>query len=62
MSKLTETYHKKEVIKLYKEILLREPEKTGLYYFVSQLELKKITLDDVRKSLINSEEGQSIQN
>jgi hypothetical protein len=30
MSKLTETYHKKEVVKLYKEILLREPEKTGL--------------------------------
>jgi len=62
MSKLTEANHKKEVIKLYKEILLREPDKTGLYFFVSQLESKKITLDDVRKSLINSEEGQSIQN
>ena len=59
---MTEVNHKKEVIKLYKEILLREPDKTGLYFFVSQLESKKITLDDVRKSLINSEEGQSIQN
>ena len=62
MSKLTEANHKKEVTKLYKEILLREPDKTGLYFFISQLESKKITLDDVRKSLINSEEGQSIQN
>ena len=33
MSKLTEVNHKKEVIKLYKEILLREPDKTGLNFF-----------------------------
>ena len=62
MSKLTETDFEKEVIKLYKEILLREPDKTGLYYFVSQLKSKKLMLDDVKNSLLNSEEGQSIQN
>jgi hypothetical protein len=59
---LAEINYKDKVIKLYKEILLREPDKTGLYYFVSQLESKKMALDDVKKSLINSEEGQSIQN
>ena len=52
----------KQVIELYGEILLREPDKTGLYYFVSQLESKKMTLDDVRNSLMTSEEGKSIQN
>jgi SAM-dependent methyltransferase len=51
-----------EVIKLYKEYLLREPDKTGLYYFVSQLESKAIILDDVKNSLTTSEEGKSIQN
>ncbi len=53
---------KDEIIKLYKEILLREPDNTGLYYFTSQLESKKFTLDDIKYSLLNSEEGQSIQN
>jgi len=53
---------KKQVIELYNEILLREPDKTGLYYFVSQLESKKMTLDDVKNFILNSEEGQSIQN
>ncbi len=52
----------KQVIELYNEILLREPDKTGLYYFVSQLESKKMTLDDVRHFLMTSEEGKSIQN
>jgi len=52
----------KTVQQLYKKILLREPDKTGLYYFVSQLESKKMTLEDVRNSLINSEEGKSLQN
>lgn len=51
-----------EVKKLYNKILLRSPDKTGLYYFISQLESKKLTLDDIEKSLLNSEEGQSIQN
>jgi len=59
---LAEINYEEKVIKLYKEILLREPDKTGLYYFVSQLESKKMALGDVKKSLINSEEGQSIQN
>ena len=59
---MTASNFEKEVKKLYQEILLREPDKTGLYYFVSQLESKKLTLDDVKNSLQNSEEGKSIQN
>ena len=50
----------KEVTQLYKEILLREPDKTGLYFFVSKLESKEILLEDVKKSLLNSEEGKAI--
>ena len=60
--KLIHQNFKKQVIELYNEILLREPDKTGLYYFVSQLESKKMTLDDVKNFILNSEEGQSIQN
>ena len=52
----------KEVIELYKEILLREPDKTGLYYFVSKLESKIMLLEDVKKLLLNSEEGKAIKN
>ena len=42
MNKLTEINYEDKVIKFYKEILLRKPDKTGLYYFVSQLESKKM--------------------
>jgi 2-polyprenyl-3-methyl-5-hydroxy-6-metoxy-1,4-benzoquinol methylase len=52
----------KQVIELYRQILLREPDKTGLYYFVSALESDKITLDDVKNKLLTSEEGKSINN
>jgi 2-polyprenyl-3-methyl-5-hydroxy-6-metoxy-1,4-benzoquinol methylase len=62
MNKLSKSNYEHEIIKLYKEILLRDPDKTGLYYFISQLESKKSTLDDIKYSLLNSEEGQSIQN
>jgi 2-polyprenyl-3-methyl-5-hydroxy-6-metoxy-1,4-benzoquinol methylase len=51
-----------QVIELYRKILLREPDKTGLYYFVSALESDKITLDDVKNKLLASEEGKSINN
>ena len=52
----------RQVIELYQKILLREPDKTGLYYFVSALESDKITLDDVKNKLLASEEGKSINN
>ena len=51
-----------QVIKLYKEILLREPDKTGLYFFTSQLKSQKMNVEDVKNSLLNSEEGKTIQN
>ena len=59
---MTNKIFERQVIELYLEILLREPDKTGLYYFVSQLESKTMTLDDVRNSLMTSEEGQSLKN
>ena len=52
----------KEVISLYKEILLREPDKTGLYFFVSKLESEQMSLEDIKNSLLNSEEGKAIDN
>jgi SAM-dependent methyltransferase len=55
-------HYVKEVTKLYEEILKRKPDKTGLFYFVSKLDLKNMSLEDVKKSLLNSEEGQAIAN
>ena len=52
----------KIVSELYNKILLRQPDKTGLYYFVSQLKSKKITSDDLKNLLLESEEGKAIQN
>lgn len=54
--------YEKIVCDLYEEILLRQPDKTGLYYFVSQLKSEKISVDDIKKLLLESEEGKSIQN
>ena len=54
--------YEKIVCDLYQEILLRQPDKTGLYYFVSQLKSEKISVDDIKKLLLESEEGKSIQN
>ena len=49
-----------EVTKLYKKILLREPDKTGLYYLINLLKKGQMTLEDVRKSLSESKEGKAI--
>lgn len=59
---ITDCNFEKQVSNLYKNILLREPDKTGLYYFVSQLESKNMTLDDVKTSILTSDEGKAIQN
>ena len=55
-------HYVKEVTRLYEEILKRKPDKTGLFYFVSKLDLKNMSLEDVKKSLLNSEEGKAIHN
>jgi len=49
-----------KIIGLYQRILLRKPDNTGLYYFVSQLQNKKLSLFEVEKLLLESEEGKSI--
>ena len=62
MKENTDDYFKTEVSKLYQKILLREPDKAGLYFFVSQLQFQKMTLNDVESCLLLSDEGKSIQN
>ena len=49
------------VTALYEDILQRKPDKTGLYYFVSRITKKQITIDDVEKILSESEEAKSLK-
>jgi 2-polyprenyl-3-methyl-5-hydroxy-6-metoxy-1,4-benzoquinol methylase len=51
----------KRVSVLYEDILQRKPDKTGLYYFVSRINKKQITIDDVKKILSESEEAKSLK-
>ena len=46
----------------YEEFLLRKPDKTGLYYFVSMIETGELAIDDVKKLLSESGEAQAIKN
>jgi len=46
----------------YEEFLLRKPDKTGLYYFVSMIENGESTIDDVKKLLSESSEAKAIKN
>ena len=50
-----------KVSALYEDILQRKPDKTGLYYFVSRINKKQITIDDVKKILSESEEAKSLK-
>jgi SAM-dependent methyltransferase len=52
----------KKISGFYQEFLLRQPDKTGLYYFISMIEKKKFTIDDVKKLLSESSEAQAIKN
>ena len=38
----------KTVNDLFEEILLRKPDKTGLFYFTSQLKNNKLTLNELK--------------
>ena len=49
------------VTALYEDILQRKPDKTGLYYFVSRVTKKQLTIDDVKKILSESEEAKSLK-
>ena len=59
---MPETNYEKSVTELYKKILLREPDKTSLYYFITVLEKKGMTIEDVKKTLLESDEGKAINN
>ena len=49
---------KRIVDDLYREILLRPSDPDGLQYFASQLENDTMTIDEIKKILINSIEFQ----
>ena len=51
----------KRVSVLYEDILQRKPDKTGLYYFVSRINKKQLTIEDVKKILSESEEAKSLK-
>jgi len=48
------------ITNLYKKILKREPDKTGLYFFVAQLKTKDLTLEDIENILSQSDEAKSL--
>ena len=52
------TESKRIVDDLYREILLRPSDPDGLQYFASQLENDTMTIDEIKKILINSIEFQ----
>ena len=52
----------KTITTFYEEILLRKPDKTGLFYFISMVENGKITMDEVKKLLSDSNEAKAIKN
>ena len=56
-----ESNYEEEINKLYQELLKRPAEKTGLFYFTTMIKQKKMTINDVRNSLYNSEEAKSIR-
>ena len=45
----------------YEEFLLRKPDKTGLYYFVSMIENGESTIDDVKKLITKSENNSTYE-
>ena len=48
------------ITNLYKKILKREPDKTGLYFFVTQLKSRKLTIKDIEDILSKSDEAKSL--
>ena len=54
--------YEKTVDDVYREILLRPADREGLVHFSSLLEDGKITEDDLRELLLNSEEKKDMEN
>ena len=54
--------YENEVKKLYEKHLHRQPDKTGLYYFTSKLKNKTLTISQVSKLMMESEEGKAFSN
>jgi hypothetical protein len=59
-NKILDTPFKKIVNKLYFEILHRHVDQQGLMHYSLLLETNKITVDDLRKSLLDSNEGKNL--
>ena len=51
----------KKITGLYKELLQRSPDKPGLYYFISMINKKHLTIEDVKKILSESDEAKSLK-
>ena len=51
----------KKITDLYQDILKRSPDKTGLYYFVSKINKRELTFEDVKKILNESDEAKSLK-
>ena len=51
----------KKITGLYNELLQRSPDKTGLYYFISMINKKQLTIEDVKKILSESDEAKSLK-
>ena len=54
--------YEKVVNDIYQEILLRSPDKPGLDYFIAMLKNKKMTPEEIRKIVYDSDEAKSIRN
>ena len=52
----------KLVDELYREILFRPADPEGLQHYSSLLRNEKITVDELREELLNSEEWNTLQN
>jgi len=61
-TKYFDSKYEKTVDGLYREILLRSADREGLMHFSSLLEDGKITEDDLRELLLNSEEKKGMEN
>ncbi len=52
----------KSIREIYKKILLREPDRFGFDYYVSQVVNRNLTFQDIEQQLSTSEEGSAIKN
>ncbi|MGB6785285.1 MAG: methyltransferase domain-containing protein, partial [Nitrosotalea sp.] len=58
---LAEEKYKKPLEELYNQLLRRPPDKAGLDHYISELANETITIEGVRKEILESEEGRNVQ-